>query len=53
LSAHYEPTAKPDEIVKPLRGQLGELARWLGLERITVSKRGNLARTLGAMTNDK
>jgi hypothetical protein len=53
LSAHYEPTAKPEEIVEPLRGELGELARWLRLERITVSKRGNLAGTLRAMTNDK
>jgi hypothetical protein len=53
LSAHYEPTAKPEEIVEPLRGELDELARWLRLERITVSKRGNLARTLGAMTNDR
>ena len=53
LSAHYEPTAKPEDIVEPLRSELGELARWLSLERITVGKRGNLARTLGAMTNDK
>jgi uncharacterized protein len=52
LSAHYEPTAKPEEIVGPLSGELGELARWLNLERITVAKRGNLARTLDAMTND-
>ena len=48
LSAHYEPAAKPQEIVEPLRGELGELARWLSLERITVSKRGNLAPALEA-----
>jgi hypothetical protein len=48
LSAHYEPTPKPEEIVEPLRGELDELGKWLSLERITVSKRGNLAAALSA-----
>jgi uncharacterized protein YcaQ len=46
LSAHYEPAVKPKEIIEPLRGELAQLARWLKLERIVVSKRGNLAETL-------
>jgi uncharacterized protein len=53
LSAHYESSAKPKEIVEPLGGELNALARWLSLERITVAKRGNLAGALGAMTNDR
>jgi uncharacterized protein YcaQ len=53
LSAHYEPAVKPQEIVEPLHSELGELARWLSLERIAVSKRGNLARALGAITNGR
>jgi uncharacterized protein len=53
LSSHYEPTARPEEIVGPLHDELGELAKWLRLERIAVSKRGNLARALGAMTNGR
>jgi uncharacterized protein len=46
LSAHYEPAVKPKEIIEPLRGELAELATWLKLERIVVSKRGNLAGAL-------
>lgn len=53
LAAHYEPEVKPKEIVEPLGSELSALARWLSLERITVSKRGNLAPALAAMTNDK
>jgi uncharacterized protein len=46
LSAHYEPAVGPKEIIEPLGGELTELARWLKLERIVISKRGNLAGTL-------
>ncbi|HXM26336.1 MAG TPA: crosslink repair DNA glycosylase YcaQ family protein, partial [Chthoniobacterales bacterium] len=46
LSAHYEPAVKPKEIIEPLRGEMAELATWLKLERIVVSKRGNLAGAL-------
>jgi uncharacterized protein len=46
LSAHYEPAVKPKEIIEPLRDELAELARWLKLDRIVVSKRGNLAGAL-------
>jgi len=46
LSAHYEPAVKPKEIIEPFRGELSELATWLKLERVVVSKRGNLAGAL-------
>jgi uncharacterized protein len=49
LSAHYEPAVKPEEIAEPLRSELGELANWLSLETITVSKRGNLAPALNSL----
>jgi uncharacterized protein YcaQ len=52
LSAHHEPGVKPGDVVEPLRSELAELARWLNLERITVSKRGNLAPALAAMTKE-
>ena len=46
LSAHHEEGLKPKEIVEPLSAELAELARWLKLERISVSKRGNLGPAL-------
>jgi uncharacterized protein YcaQ len=46
LSAHHEEGLKPKEIVGPLSAELAELARWLKLERISVSKRGNLGPAL-------
>ena len=46
LSAHYEPAIKPKEIIESLRDELAELARWLKLDHIVVSKRGNLAGAL-------
>jgi uncharacterized protein len=48
LAAHREPGIKPNEVVEPLSTELAELARWLGLERIVVNKRGNLAAALSA-----
>jgi uncharacterized protein YcaQ len=54
LSAHHEPGVKPKELVEPLRSELAELARWLKLGRIIVSKRGNLAPALArGMTDDR
>jgi uncharacterized protein YcaQ len=54
LSAHHEAGTKSEDIVEPLSTELSELGRWLNLERIAVSKRGNLAPALArAMTNSR
>ena len=47
LLAHREPTAPPaGALIEPLHTELAELARWLGLERLSVTQRGELARGL-------
>ncbi len=47
-SAHIEPGAEEGEIVGPLAGELTRMARWLGLERVSVARKGMLAATLKA-----
>lgn len=47
LLAHREPEAPPAaEVVEPLHAELSDMAAWLGLERLSVTLRGELARDL-------
>ncbi len=44
LLAHSEPDAPPaGEVVEPLHAELSEIAAWLGLQRVSVMQRGDLA----------
>jgi uncharacterized protein len=45
-SAFSEPGRKPKEVAGALAAALGEMASWLGLERIEVRDRGDLSATL-------
>ena len=47
-AAFAEPGHDPRAIVGPLAGELRTLAAWLGLDRVRVGARGNLARALRA-----
>jgi uncharacterized protein YcaQ len=44
--AHSEPGVRPDAVAEPLMREITAIASWLGLERIKVTRRGNLARML-------
>jgi uncharacterized protein YcaQ len=46
-AAHEEPGAPP-EAAHALRGELQAMAAWLGLERVVVTERGDLAPALAA-----
>jgi uncharacterized protein YcaQ len=48
LSAHGEPGAPPARVAAALRAELAETAAWLGLERIALPRRGDLAAALRA-----
>ena len=48
-AAHAEPGLAPSTIVAPLAAELRLMAAWLGLARIAVARRGDLARPLAAM----
>jgi uncharacterized protein YcaQ len=45
-AAHIEPGAKPAEVAPALAAELVEMARWLQLDGIDVSRRGGLAAAL-------
>lgn len=45
-AAHLEPGARPEVVALALLEELRALAGWLGLERVVIGPRGNLARTL-------
>jgi len=46
--AFLEPGAITEAVLEPLAAELVRLATWLGLERVTVANRGDLAAPLGA-----
>lgn len=46
LSSHLEDGQAPGPVAAALGEELGEMAAWLGLERVTVGPRGDLARHL-------
>ncbi|MBN8889459.1 MAG: YcaQ family DNA glycosylase [Rhodospirillales bacterium] len=47
-AAHLEPPATEAATAHALARELGDLARWLGLERVAVARQGNLAAALAA-----
>jgi uncharacterized protein YcaQ len=49
-AAHAEPAAPP-ETARELRSQLQSMAAWLGLERVAVVRRGDLAGALAVATH--
>jgi uncharacterized protein YcaQ len=48
LAAHVEAGANADEVAVALGSELRTMARWLGLDDVSVERRGNLARVLTA-----
>jgi uncharacterized protein YcaQ len=48
LGAYVESHAKPGAIAGPLARELRTMASWLGLDDVTVARRGTLARELAA-----
>lgn len=47
-AAHVESHAKPADAAGPLAAELRTMARWLGLEDVSVAREGSLARALAA-----
>ena len=47
-AAYVEPSARPGAVAEVLAGELKAMAAWLGLESVTVERRGGLARPLAA-----
>ena len=48
LGAYVEDHAKPDRVAGPLAAELRTMAGWLGLDDVSVARRGTLARSLAA-----
>jgi uncharacterized protein YcaQ len=46
--AHLEPGVAAGPVAEAAAAELAAMASWLGLERVTVGRRGGLARALGA-----
>ncbi len=46
--AYSEPGTDPAAVARGLADELALMAGWLGLSRVTIGRRGNLARTLAA-----
>jgi hypothetical protein len=46
LGAWHEPDARPHEVAGPLTAELADLAVWLGLDRVEITARGDLAPAL-------
>jgi uncharacterized protein YcaQ len=45
-AAHAEPGGKPPRIARALAGELARMASWLGLERVEIARKGDLAAQL-------
>ena len=45
-AVHLEPGADAKKTASSLAAELREVAQWLGLERITVTRKGSLAKAL-------
>ena len=52
LGAYVEAHARADDVAPVLASELVAMSRWLGLDRVKVEKRGNLARALSARRRD-
>ncbi|MBV9823917.1 MAG: winged helix DNA-binding domain-containing protein, partial [Actinobacteria bacterium] len=50
-SAWAEPDARPDEVAPELAAELAELAKWLDLDGVQVTGRGDLAPALADALN--
>ena len=48
LGAYAEPHADKDEVAAPLAAELRTMAAWLGLDAVSIARRGNCARVLAA-----
>ena len=48
--AYREPGTKLADITAPVAGELHAMARWLGLDSVTVARRGNWSSALAAET---
>ncbi len=46
-AAHAEPDAKPARVARALAGELARMADWLGLARVEIVRKGDLAAHLG------
>jgi hypothetical protein len=46
LAAYAEPKAAPKKVAAALRPELDRMAAWLELDRVTVARKGDLARPL-------
>jgi uncharacterized protein len=48
IAAHAEAEVDRSEVGEAMMGEMRAMASWLGLERLTIARRGNLARNLRA-----
>ncbi|HEY2659000.1 MAG TPA: winged helix-turn-helix domain-containing protein [Caulobacteraceae bacterium] len=51
-AAHLEPEERAEAVVPALLEELAAMANWLGLERVRMNGRGDLAKPLAAALND-
>jgi uncharacterized protein YcaQ len=52
-AAHLEAGVDAERVAVPLAGELTRLARWIGLDSVTIGKRGGLAKALRAACRRK
>ena len=53
MAAYIEPHGTPGDVAPALAAELKTMARWLGLESVTVSRQGELDRPLGAAVRSR
>lgn len=49
LGSYLEPGVEPGEVAEALASELAALARWMGLNKVRVARRGDFAKTLAAV----